>query len=80
MLQKIFEPEGDCNKQEARENCMSSSFIICTLQLHIIRMFKEDEMGVENSAHGRFEKCTQYFSWKTRIEETICKTHKQTTE
>jgi hypothetical protein len=34
-----------------------------------------DEKGRECSTHGRDEKCTEYFGWKTLREETTWKTY-----
>jgi hypothetical protein len=53
-------------RQEAGEDCILRSSIICTLhQILLGQSSHEDETNKECSTHGRNDKCVQKFGQKT---------------
>jgi hypothetical protein len=60
----VFDIKG-MTWQEAGENCIVKSFIICTLHKILLGSIKKDEMSNMCSMHGRDEKYIQHFGQKT---------------
>jgi hypothetical protein len=75
VLRKIFEPKKEevagywrRLHNEELHNLNALPNIITAIKI------TEDEMGGSCRMHERDGKCTQYFDWKTRREETTWKT------
>jgi hypothetical protein len=62
VLRKIFRTKRKELGPGYRRRFKEELHDLCN-SLNIIRVIKDDEMGVKISKHGREDKCIKYFVW-----------------